>query len=394
MTERRKAELALRESEARFRTIFETASDAIFLYEMDGGRFLDVNRAGCKHLRYTKEELLNMSFKAAVDPNEALKVSQRLKQMAQDRYFFYESLHVRKDGTKVPVEISSGIMEQGGKEVVLSIIRDITERRRSEAELARYREHLEERVLERTRALEAAQKELVKREKLAVLGQLTATVSHELRNPLGVIRSSNFYLQRKVKTQDEKVHKHFNRIEDQVRRCDSIVGELLEYSRGRRVEPVKAEMNVWLDALLDEFVESEKIRINKVSSSGLPLIPHDQEKMRRVMINVVDNAIQAVKAKEEAWSVENVPFDPEIRVTTRAEDDGVIIEVADNGIGMDENTRERAFEPLFTTRAKGTGIGLANVQKIVTEHGGAVSLKSEFGKGTTVTIKLPRKVRQ
>jgi PAS domain S-box-containing protein len=393
MTERRKAEKAFRESEARFRTIFETASDPIFLHEMGEGRFLDVNRAGCKHLGYTKEELIHMSIRDVVEQRGTPEVSEQFSQMALDQSSFYESLHVRKDGTKVPVEVSSGMVEQEGREVILSIIRDITERRRAEAELAKYREHLEERVLERTQALEAAQKELVKQEKLAVLGQLTATVSHELRNPLGVIRSSNFYLQRKVKSEDEKVRKHFNRIEEQVGRCDAIVGELLEYSRGRRVEAVEAEIDHWIGQLLDELAESEKIKIKRVPSQRLPPIPHDQEKMRRVMINVVDNAIQAVKAKQEIWDDENSVYYPEIRVATRVDEDDVFLEIADNGIGMDENTRERAFEPLFTTRAKGTGIGLANVQKIVTEHGGAVVLTSDFGTGTKVTIRLPRKVR-
>jgi signal transduction histidine kinase len=115
-------------------------------------------------------------------------------------------------------------------------------RRQAEKELAKYRDHLEVLVKERTRDLEVAQEELIKREKLSVLGQLTATVSHEIRNPLGVIRSSAFYLQRKIGgAVDEKTAKHLNRIEEQVSLCDTIVGDLLEYTRGRSSEAIHGE---------------------------------------------------------------------------------------------------------------------------------------------------------
>jgi signal transduction histidine kinase len=173
-------------------------------------------------------------------------------------------------------------------------------------------------VEERTRELEIAQEELLRRERLAVLGQLTATVSHELRNPLGTIRSSNFYLQRKVKEQDSKIIKHLNRIDAQVGICDSIVNDLLEYTRGRHVDAVEAAINPWLDKLLDQILEFEKIKISKHLSRELPTVPYDQEKLRRVIINVVDNAIQAVKAKEQEGRNKVTAYHPEIQVATRA----------------------------------------------------------------------------
>jgi len=145
-----------------------------------------------------------------------------------------------------------------------------------------------------------------------------------------------------------------------------------------------------LDKLLDQILEFEKIKISKHLSRELPTVSYDQEKLRRVIINVVDNAIQAVKAKEQEGRNKVTAYHPEIQVATRAGGGGVIMEFADNGTGMDKKTMDRAFEPLFTTRAHGTGLGLANVRKIITEHGGFVSVESNPGLGTKVIITLPK----
>lgn len=275
---------------------------------------------------------------------------------------------------------------------LLVSITDITDRKRTEDELQRYREHLEDLVKERTHELEIAQEELLKQERLAVLGQLTATVSHELRNPLGTIRSSNFFLQRKVKEKDDKIIKHFRRIEEQIARYDTIVEELLEYTRGRHVDAVKAAINPWLGDLLDQLLEPENIKLSQNFSREPSEVFYDQEKMRRVIVNVIDNAIQSVNAKEQECSSQGIAYQPEIRVVTSSGDDGFLIEIEDNGIGMDRQTLERAFEPLYTTRARGTGLGLANVRKIIKEHGGTVTIESTPGQGTKVIIILPERV--
>lgn len=145
---------------------------------------------------------------------------------------------------------------------------DITGRKRTEKELSKHRDHLEELVKERTKELEAAQEELLKREKIAVLGKVTATVSHELRKPLGTIRSSNFYLQRKFKQKDDKILKHLNRIDEQVEGCNSIVEDLLEYTRGRHVHAVESDIGPWLEELLDQLMEPEPITITKHLPNG------------------------------------------------------------------------------------------------------------------------------
>jgi PAS domain S-box-containing protein len=334
VTERKQMEDALRQNEKRYRSIFETASVSLMEEDLSEVRsalddlksqgvvdfrryleeqpqfilqasrmikVLDVNKETLKlYGAKDKEELLGSLNKIFVE--ESLLVFQNLLiALAEGRTDFQaEGINQTLQGERrhVLFRASTPDVEEDFSTLLVSIM-DITDRKRAEDELHKYREHLEELVAERTRELEIAQKELLKRERLAVLGQLTATVSHELRNPLGTIRSSNFYLQRKVKGKDEKIDKHFSRIDDQVERCDSIVGDLLEYTRGRHVDAVEAAINPWLDDLLDQFLESENIKIIRHFPLELPLVTHDQEKMRRVIVNVIDNAIQAVKAKAQ-----------------------------------------------------------------------------------------------
>ncbi|MEA1992239.1 MAG: ATP-binding protein [Thermodesulfobacteriota bacterium] len=267
------------------------------------------------------------------------------------------------------------------------------EHRQAEKDLAKYRDHLEVLVKERTRDLEAAQEELVKREKLSVLGQLTATVSHEIRNPLGVIRSSAFYLQRKLGGKDEKADKHLNRIENQVTLCDTIVGDLLEFTRGRHSEVIHGEINPLLKKILEEMATPEQVTLISDLSPKLPMVHFDRDKMRRVVINLVLNAFTAVTMRREKWDKGESPYQPLVKVTSSKADNGIRIEVEDNGTGMDDETAKRALEPLFTTWARGTGLGLAIVKKIVEEHGGSVSLESIPDHGTKVTVIIPKKVK-
>jgi signal transduction histidine kinase len=280
-------------------------------------------------------------------------------------------------------------MDYQGQKALLSIVRDVTERKKIESELDQYRETLEAMVERRTRELEAAQKELIQKEKLAVLGQVTATVSHELRNPLGVIQSSSYYLQKKLEGKDENTDKHLTRIDEQVAVCDAIVGDLLEYTRGAHVERVKDSIGSWLNPLLDRFIEHEGFSVHRRIPENLPLIDHDPVKMQRVVLNILNNAIQAVEDKAGTSRQSKRAYEPSIRLTAKAEASGIVIEIQDNGIGMAKKVQDQAFTPLFTTRSRGTGLGLANVLKIMEEHGGKIALTTNPGKGTTVTLFLP-----
>jgi PAS domain S-box-containing protein len=272
---------------------------------------------------------------------------------------------------------------------VVGVAEDITARHLVEAELARHRDNLHELVEARTRELEEAQKELVRRERLSVLGRLTATVSHELRNPLGVIRSSAFYLERTGRV-DAGSRKHLSRIEEQVAICDSIVADLLEYTRGHASERTRSDIRVCIREAIDAVSFSPQVQLEAHVDQEIPLVSLDTQKMRRVFVNLLENAVQAVMARAEDGQTPP-GFDPHITVVAGSSAGELAVEVRDNGIGMDKATAERAFEPLFTTRARGTGLGLALVQKIVKEHQGRVSIDSRPETGTTVTVTLPFK---
>jgi PAS domain S-box-containing protein len=383
---------ALRESEENYRRILESAPYSIVVTRLSDTRYQQVNEAFCRRTGFSREEALGHTpyeLNIYVDPT------------ARERMLETFRRNGRVDGMEIQFRAKNGrILESlfsvtpirfHGEDCMLSMTVDISERKRIERELAQYRQHLEAMVQARTQALEEAQNELVKREKLAVLGQLTATVSHELRNPLGVIRSSNFFLQRKISDRDEKVDKHFRRIEEQVALCDAIVADLLEFTRGRMASMVKEDLTPWLIRVIEQLQESQGIPITQDLARPLPVVPHDPEKIRRVVINVLDNAIQAVKAKMPAANDVSSDYRPQILVKSHFADNKVVIEITDNGIGMAPDTLQRAFEPLFTTRARGTGIGLAIVKKVVNEHGGDVSLESTLGEGTRFTFALPCK---
>ncbi|MCA1959529.1 MAG: ATP-binding protein, partial [Desulfomonile sp.] len=246
----------------------------------------------------------------------------------------------------------------------------------------------EEKVRERTNELEAAQAELVKRERLSVLGQLAAFVSHELRNPLAVIRSSAFYLRKKVPITDDKAMKHLDRIEGQIVICDAIISEMLEYTRGRRSRAVLGNLDLWLEQVMRLIDVPKGVNLVRESDPGLPPVRYDGEKLQSVIINLVQNSFHAV-LKRAAQSPEDGSYSPEVVISMRkTPENGVCIAVADNGVGMDRETLAHACEPLFTTKARGTGLGLAIVHKVVGEHGSEVVIDSQESSGTTVSFEL------
>lgn len=394
ITDRKKAEQTLKESETLFKTVFEAAADPIFLTDPVNGRILDLNPAAFLGSGYSREELLDMAILDLVDPDQTLTPMQPedfVKELEKHGRLFFEFFHRKKDGSKLIVEISSCLAEQNGEKVVLSLVRDVTDRKQKEAELDRYRQNLEDMVHERTRKLEDAQRELVNKEKLAVLGQLTATVSHELRNPLGVIQSSGYYLQKKAADQDAKIQKHLKRIEEQVEVCDGIIGDLLEYTRGKKAVLLKENIHAWLPELMEKMSVTQGIQLHGEFPEKLPLIFHDPAKLQLALVNLLNNAVQAVREQADQCKLKNMPYAPDITLCVREEKDLMVFEVSDNGSGMDEQTRNRAFDPLFTTRSRGTGLGLPNVQKIIDEHGGKIAVTSAPGLGTRVSFSLPNK---
>lgn len=236
---------------------------------------------------------------------------------------------------------------------------------------------------------ERIKEQLMKAEKLSVLGRLTAAVSHDLRNPLGVIRSSVYILNKMLRGSDPKIDKHLERIDAQIELCDIIVEDLLEYTRGRHSNAVVGDIGPFLEEVLKQMPPSEGIQTVYEADPELPMVSFDREKLRRAIINLLQNAVQSAGERKKEMAEQGKTYQPVIKVSASVTEKGLCLRVEDNGPGMKQETADRAFEPLFTTRARGTGLGLAIVKKIVDEHGGTVSLTSEMHRGTTVSIVLP-----
>ena len=391
MTEMIRTEQALKESEARFRTVFEAAADAILLISIDTGKILDANQAACDQIGYTREEFMKM-YLIELTGDKYVESAQSLVNNLKKEQQFFENVYYNKEGKRLYAEISSSLLEIGAQQVVMAIVRDITARKQKEKELKAYQQNLETMVKERTHELELAQKEMVKKERLAVLGQLTVTVSHDLRDPLNVIEYCIDRLKKNINADDGKIQKHLNRIDEQTGICDTIVGDLMEYTRGKKAALVKDDILSWFFQLMAQWEESQTMMVQLEIPEKLPAIYHDRVKMKQVLINIFENAFQAVEDKAIRCQENGDPFKPEVRLRIAQESDNILFSLSDNGIGMTPEVLDRVFDPLFTTRARGTGLGMANVHKIVSEHGGRISISSQFGQGTDVVFTLPKRM--
>lgn len=259
-------------------------------------------------------------------------------------------------------------------------IENITERKRSEEELALHRERLEQIVEERTASLRAAQDNLLRSERLATLGRLTATVSHELRNPLGTIRTSLYSVRTRLADAHPSILRSIARAERSIERCDRIIDELLDFARVHAPRPEATAMDAWASEVLEEARPPEGVRLASQIAAGVTL-RIDREHLRRCVVNLLDNAFQALKESGRA--------DPEVALATRVAGDRFEIVVADNGPGIPQERLDRIFEPLYSSRSFGLGLGLAIVKRIMQTQGGDVEVQSAPGQGATFTLWLP-----
>jgi signal transduction histidine kinase len=252
------------------------------------------------------------------------------------------------------------------------------------AEIAELNAALERRVEERTAELKDAHEALLSKERLAALGQLTATVAHELRNPLGVIRNSVAAIEGVVGKAGIDLARPLGRIERGIGRCDGIIAELLDFARIREIHPKPAMADDWLlEVLLEQTLPADIHLAQALASPGCEIVI-DSDRMRRVVVNLIENAAQAL-AEHGAPETER-----RITVSTASSPEYWEFVIADTGPGIAPATLSRVFEPLFSTKSFGTGLGLPTVKQIVEQHGGRISLTSTLGTGTRVAIRLPR----
>jgi signal transduction histidine kinase len=252
------------------------------------------------------------------------------------------------------------------------------------AEIVAMRQHeLEQRVAERTAALTEAQQELMKQERFSAIGQLAASVAHELRNPLGAAKNTVHTIQEIATTKQVDVARPISRLERSLLRCERIIANLLDYVYVGEPKRRAVNFELWLGECLDVQALPAGIALVRDFAAPDTVIAIDAGRLQLVIGNVIDNAVQAI--------MEDVAGSPDgtITIATAMDAERLTLSIADTGRGIAAETLPRIFDSLFSTRSFGMGLGLPTARKIVEQHDGTIAVESAPGQGTRVTIALP-----
>ena len=384
-TELKRADEALRESEKRFRSIAETASDAIIIFDSHENIFF-WNQAARVIFGYRAGETRGRLL-ASIMPKRFSEVfrGEMDRMISAGEWGLIgravEVTGIRKNGSEFPLELTLATWRTKGEAFFTIIARDITERKRMEEALREYSERLEGMVEERTKELREAQERLLRQEKLAVLGQLAGGVGHELRNPLGAISNAVYFLNMVLEEPDSEVKETLEILEKEVKTSEEIISGLLDFGRAKPPTWRKADVNEIVQEALSRVTVPENVEVVSQLDEALPIILADPGQLGQVFGNIIVNAIQAMPEGGRLVVRSEVP-NPE----------WVAVSFTDTGVGITEESVDKIFEPLFTTKAKGIGLGLALVKTLVEGHGGTIGVESQVGKGTTFTVCLPLSV--
>jgi len=230
--------------------------------------------------------------------------------------------------------------------------------------------------------LKTAQDELVRKERLAAIGQLTAAVSHELRNPLGTIQSTFFLMKEKLKGREHGLEQAIARIQRNIDRCDMIIEEMLDYTRVKELQVKPVAVDDWISNLLEEYSIPDHISLHKKLESQ-QTVDIDPESFRRCVINLLDNSCQAM-SDQVTSVVAGALYVESVANKTRWE-----LNISDTGPGITPENLQKILEPLYSTKPFGVGLGLPIVKQIIDRHNGSISIKSKEGQGTRVSLWLP-----
>ena len=257
------------------------------------------------------------------------------------------------------------------------LLTEITVRTRAELALKQYSENLEEKVDDRTHELREAQEALVLKEKLAVLGQLGGGVAHELRNPLGVISNAVYFLKSSLTEVDDTTEEYLDMISSEITVAIQIIENLLSLTRK---EVPSMEMTPVAELVTRGFIRQvppQGVRMSTIITDEMLSVLADPSQIVHVLENLFSNAYQAM------------PEGGELTLKAWEEDGNVLISVADSGSGIPEENLHEIFEPLFTTKARGIGLGLALSRDLISANLGSIEVESAVGKGSTFTLRLP-----
>jgi PAS domain S-box-containing protein len=382
ITDRKRAGEVLHENEQRLASIYNTVGDVIFYLAVEPDeqfRFSSVNPAFYSVTGMSPGQVIGRKVKDVIpEPSLNLVLGKYRQAIEEKTIVRWEETSEYPAGRLVgEVNIAPVFDEQGNCTNLVGSVHDVTGRVQAEEQIHQLNASLEQRVEERTRELRDAQEKLVRHEKLAVLGQLAGGVGHELRNPLSVINNAVYYLKLVQPDADDKIRQHHAMIEQEVHNAEKIISDLLDFARIKSVDRQPVSVPELVQRVLSRFPVSEHVTAALKLPPGLPMVFADPRQMEQVLGNLTVNACQAM------------PEGGKLTISARREKELVVIAVKDTGVGIPPENMKRLFEPLFTTKAKGIGLGLALSRKLAEANSGRIEVQSDVGKGSTFTLYLP-----
>ncbi|MFC1718557.1 nitrogen regulation protein NR(II) [Candidatus Poribacteria bacterium] len=266
----------------------------------------------------------------------------------------------------------------GGQLVRFQLAVNITEQKQAEAALRQYSEHLEEMVEQRTKELQDAQEKIVHQKKLEVLGQLSDGVGHDLLNPLGAIKNVAYFLNMVLEESDPEIREMLEILEKEVVRSEKIINSLLDFAQPRAGIKHQANVNDVLQGMLTRVTIPENIEVVIQLDGTLPDVMIDPDQMEQVFENIILN------------SIESMPNGGQLVIRSRMEgSEWEVVSFSDTGSGISDENIDKLFQPLFTTKAKGVGLGLTVAKALMDGHNGNIEVQTELEKGSTFTISMP-----
>src|SRR5271165_517747 len=374
ITERKRADEELRESETRFRTFVDHAGDAFFVYDLEQRTVVDVNRSACDSVGYTRQELIGKTQLGFHLDSERAEMEAATERAAAGETVFERHWHRRKDGSLFPVEVHTSLVSYGGRRFLLKVARDISDR--VEAEEQR----------ERLRQLEA---DLAHINRVSMMGVLAASIAHEVNQPLsGVVSNASACLRWLAGDAPnmEEAREATRRIVRDGKRAGEVIARIRALTRKAEVPREQLDLNETIRevlALVGDQAKRNSVMIRTRFADDVFPVLGDQVRLQQVVLNLVMNGIEAMSSVGERAR--------ELVITTRNVDsDQVQVTVEDSGAGLDPNMIAKIFDAFYTTKPGGMGMGLFISRSILQAHGGRLWATAKDGPGTVFHFTLPK----
>lgn len=368
-------------SESLLATILETAVDAIVVIDQRGVIQL-INEATTRMFGYQSSELVGQNVQVLMPSPDREHHDGYLSQYLETGNakiigIGREVQAMRKDGTVFPIKLSVSEVGSLDRRLFAGIIHDITNLKETQERLAVLNDRLEEEVRQRTAELREAQADLVKAEKLATLGQVAGGIAHEIRNPLSVMRTSAFFLKRAKNPTPEKVNEHLDRIERQISMVDNVVTALADVARLPEPRVCKCDVRLVVGDVLRSIKMPPDVALDQSISTDCPPANIDPNQVAIVFRNLFRNARDAMSGGGT------------LRVGASTHEAFLVVSVSDTGTGIAAKDLNRILEPLYSTKSRGMGLGLAICVAILEKNKGRLEVRSELGVGTEFDVFIP-----